>query len=188
MLLLSVAAILFPALLDATDSGIAGGGLLLSRISSIFLLVLYLAFLVFQLKTHAHLYEDQDEDEAAAGAPGGGDEETRGATTAGGENQPLASAASSADEPKEMKGTPADNEAAGAIVDASSSATVDRTFRQHVSPLTSTGHAPAPTHAQKEEESDDAELSLGGSLGECSHTPIWCTVLCREVLPDAWYI
>ena len=69
MLLSASAGLLLPTMLSATQTVAANGSLLLvSRISALFMLALYVFFLTFQLKTHQELYEDEDEEEPAAAA------------------------------------------------------------------------------------------------------------------------
>jgi len=56
--MLGMITLLMPALLDQTNTKLNDGdSLTLSRICSIILLVTYLAFLVFQLKTHTYLFD-----------------------------------------------------------------------------------------------------------------------------------
>mmetsp|Transcript_1901 Transcript_1901/g.5069 ORF Transcript_1901/g.5069 Transcript_1901/m.5069 type:complete len:311 (-) Transcript_1901:137-1069(-) len=56
--MLGMITLLMPALLDQTNTMLnVGDSLMLSRICSIILLVVYIAFLVFQLKTHTHIFE-----------------------------------------------------------------------------------------------------------------------------------
>ena len=68
MLLAACTGLLLPTILNATGSTVGGDKrvLLVSRISSLFLLSLYIFFLIFQLKTHQELYEDAEEEEAPA--------------------------------------------------------------------------------------------------------------------------
>ena len=64
--------LLLPTMLDATITEEVKGKsvLLVSRISSLFMLCLYVFFLIFQLRTHQELYEDdEEEEEAPAAAP-----------------------------------------------------------------------------------------------------------------------
>merc|ERR1740138_1916846 len=65
LLLLSVMGISLPALLHYTHTELHGTAseLALSRFSSTILLLIYLAFLYFQLVTHTHLYEDEEDDD-----------------------------------------------------------------------------------------------------------------------------
>eukprot|EP00803_Ostreobium_quekettii_P009998 evm.model.scf_3183.2 EVM.evm.TU.scf_3183.2 scf_3183:3245-10191(-) len=71
LLLMAVSAILLPSILKAsgteqkqTDADYGKSSeLYLSRFESVFLLACYGFYLVFQLCTHRHLYEDEDEDE-----------------------------------------------------------------------------------------------------------------------------
>jgi Ca2+:H+ antiporter len=59
MLLLSVTTIAAPTLIVATSSeDWPDAALLVSRICALFLLFLYILFLIFQMKTHSHLFED----------------------------------------------------------------------------------------------------------------------------------
>eukprot|EP01025_Chloroclados_australasicus_P059308 TRINITY_DN7493_c0_g2_i1.p1 TRINITY_DN7493_c0_g2~~TRINITY_DN7493_c0_g2_i1.p1 ORF type:complete len:578 (-),score=85.43 TRINITY_DN7493_c0_g2_i1:630-2279(-) len=62
LLLMAVASILLPSALTATKSGTGAQGsssLFLSRFEAVFLLCCYCLFLVFQLRTHKHLFEDE---------------------------------------------------------------------------------------------------------------------------------
>jgi len=72
LLVAALACVLCSALAASGAEAEAGVSVLaLSRIASLFLLGLYLSFLYFQLKTHAHLFEDEEgppaEEEGAAG-------------------------------------------------------------------------------------------------------------------------
>ncbi len=61
MLLLSVTAIAAPTLIVATSSeDRPDAALLISRICALFLLFLYILFLIFQMKTHSHLFDDDE--------------------------------------------------------------------------------------------------------------------------------
>jgi Ca2+:H+ antiporter len=80
-----------------------GAALLVSRVASLLLLLLYVAYLVFQLKTHAELFEDEEE---------GGREEEKGAD----EGTPLTVAATA---------SAAEAGAAGASVDVDADADAD---------------------------------------------------------------
>jgi len=67
LLMLSAMSIVFPTALTLTDSELhANSILLLSRVMSILLLIVYIAFLYFQLATHRHLFEGQEDDEGGA--------------------------------------------------------------------------------------------------------------------------
>ena len=59
MLLMAAGCLILPTALVFSNADVEKG-LLLSRILAIFMLLLYISFLVFQLKTHAHLFEDDD--------------------------------------------------------------------------------------------------------------------------------
>ena len=65
LLLLAVMGLSLPALLHFTHTELHGTAseLALSRFSSTILLLIYLAFLYFQLVTHTHLYEDEEDDD-----------------------------------------------------------------------------------------------------------------------------
>merc|ERR1712072_397333 len=65
LLLLAVMGLSLPAVLHFTHTELHGtaSGLALSRFSSTILLLIYLAFLYFQLVTHTHLYNDDDDDD-----------------------------------------------------------------------------------------------------------------------------
>lgn len=68
LLLLAAMSIAFPTAISMTGAQLhANSILLLSRVMAILLLIVYAAFLYFQLATHRHLFEAQDDDE------GGGD-------------------------------------------------------------------------------------------------------------------
>ncbi|MEW5306854.1 MAG: hypothetical protein WDW36_009292 [Sanguina aurantia] len=71
LLVLSVVAVLLPSLLAETHTEVAShtSELALSRFESLFLIACYGLYLVFQLCTHRHLYEEMDEEEAAADDP-----------------------------------------------------------------------------------------------------------------------
>lgn len=65
LLLLATMGVLFPTSLAlAGDALRDDSALLLSRVMSVLLLLVYGAFLVFQLGTHRHLFDGQDDDEA----------------------------------------------------------------------------------------------------------------------------
>lgn len=71
VLLVAVAGMLLPAVLVATGTEALDGGrsaLALSRVVAIVLLCAYAALLWFQLRTHAHLFADEDERVAEGGA------------------------------------------------------------------------------------------------------------------------
>ncbi|OIW04363.1 hypothetical protein TanjilG_32555 [Lupinus angustifolius] len=55
--------LLFKMALEGGDSSIATSTLQLSRASSIFMLLAYVAYIYFQLKTHGKLFDAQEEDE-----------------------------------------------------------------------------------------------------------------------------
>ena len=65
LLLLAVMGLSLPAVLHFTHTELHGTAseLALSRFSSTILLLIYLAFLYFQLVTHTHLYEDEEDDD-----------------------------------------------------------------------------------------------------------------------------
>ena len=63
LLMLAVMGITLPAVLLSTNVGAAGAELSLSRFTSIVLLLVYFAFLYFQLRTHRDLFESADDDE-----------------------------------------------------------------------------------------------------------------------------
>lgn len=65
LLLLAVMGLSLPALLHFTHTELHGTAseLALSRFSSTILLLIYLAFLYFQLVTHTHLYEDEEDED-----------------------------------------------------------------------------------------------------------------------------
>jgi Ca2+:H+ antiporter len=60
LLIVSVMAILFPTILTLTEDIDFKGELLLSRITSVLLFVLYCLYLVFQLFTHKNAYESEE--------------------------------------------------------------------------------------------------------------------------------
>lgn len=62
LLLMAVMGLLFPAVLHATGTELQMGKseLALSRFSSIIMLVAYIAYLYFQLKTHRELYDSEE--------------------------------------------------------------------------------------------------------------------------------
>lgn len=71
ILLIAVITMLFPAVLDATHEAESGDSdeesiLLLSRLSSGASLLVYGLFIIYQLKTHRHLYEGGDDDDEPA--------------------------------------------------------------------------------------------------------------------------
>ena len=71
MLLACSLAVFMPTSLVASGLELRpGGALLTSRVSSLFLLLLYCAYLIFQLKTHAELFDDEGE---GGGEEGGGE-------------------------------------------------------------------------------------------------------------------
>ena len=75
LLMLGMITLLMPNLLDSTNSMLdSDDALRLSRFCSVVLLVVYAAFLVFQLKTHRFLFEPDSPQSppAAAGSRGGG--------------------------------------------------------------------------------------------------------------------
>ena len=70
LLLLVVLALIMPAALNATEvlehediSGSSPDILTLSRTVSVFLLITYAGLIVYQMKTHTHLFEGEDDDE-----------------------------------------------------------------------------------------------------------------------------
>jgi|AntAceMinimDraft_1070359.scaffolds.fasta_scaffold10521_1 Ca2+:H+ antiporter len=65
LLLLAVMGLSLPAMLHFTHTELHGtdSELALSRFSSCILLLIYIAFLYFQLVTHTHLYEEEDDDD-----------------------------------------------------------------------------------------------------------------------------
>merc|ERR1711959_171778 len=73
LLLLSVMGIALPTVFGSLcgGEGIKDSVLAISRYSSVLLFIVYMQYLVFQLKTHSHLFEeegdDDDEDEADLG-------------------------------------------------------------------------------------------------------------------------
>ena len=86
LLLLSVMCLLLPAVLSAsgTEFVVGSSALLLSRMVSVVMLLLYCAFLVFQLKTHAFLFATESSEEEE------GDEAEEGeAAASGGSSSPL---------------------------------------------------------------------------------------------------
>lgn len=62
LLLMAVMGLLFPAVLHATGTELQIGKseLVLSRFSSIVMLVAYIAYLYFQLKSHRELYDSEE--------------------------------------------------------------------------------------------------------------------------------
>ncbi|KAL1511461.1 hypothetical protein AB1Y20_006260 [Prymnesium parvum] len=75
MLALGTMCLLFPMVLTATHEELdVDSSLVVSRASAAMMLLVYCSYLVFQLKTHTHLYEgdsiDDDEDERVLGASG----------------------------------------------------------------------------------------------------------------------
>ncbi|KAL3930076.1 MAG: hypothetical protein SGPRY_001689 [Prymnesium sp.] len=64
LLMLGMITLLLPAMLDITNTQLHDNdSLTLSRVCSIILLIVYMCFLVFQLKTHAYLFEPAPEAE-----------------------------------------------------------------------------------------------------------------------------
>ena len=64
LLLLSAMCLTFPMVLDVTHETIdAESSLLISRITSILMLVTYCLYLVFQLYTHSHIFDEGDDDD-----------------------------------------------------------------------------------------------------------------------------
>jgi len=75
MLVLSVMSLLFPMVLQVTHSEMDGDSTVnVSRAVSVMLLITYCCYLVFQLHTHRHLFEDSKE-EPGDGAEDGDDED-----------------------------------------------------------------------------------------------------------------
>ena len=78
LLIVSVIAMILPAVLQATNTEAVEhqSELNLSRAVSIVMILTYIALMVFQLRTHAHLYNDADDDDAstATGTAAGGEE------------------------------------------------------------------------------------------------------------------
>lgn len=72
LLLLAVVALVLPATLQATNTNSVQDALHISRVSSVFLLIGYFGFLTFQLKTHRHLFAEE-EDEGSEGEGGSED-------------------------------------------------------------------------------------------------------------------
>ncbi|XP_024386039.1 vacuolar cation/proton exchanger 3 isoform X2 [Physcomitrium patens] len=70
LLLMAVMGLLFPAVLHATGTELQMGKseLALSRFSSIIMLVAYIAYLYFQLKTHRELYDSEEDSDEYDGA------------------------------------------------------------------------------------------------------------------------
>jgi len=70
MLLTACMGLLLPTMLSSTQTAVDSSTsvLLASRISSLFMLGLYIVFLVFQLSTHQELYDDDEKEEAPAAA------------------------------------------------------------------------------------------------------------------------
>mmetsp|Transcript_22081 Transcript_22081/g.59567 ORF Transcript_22081/g.59567 Transcript_22081/m.59567 type:complete len:403 (-) Transcript_22081:282-1490(-) len=67
LLMLAAMSILFPTAITLTHTELhADSILLLSRVMSMLLLIVYIAFLYFQLATHRHLFEGQEDDEGGA--------------------------------------------------------------------------------------------------------------------------
>jgi len=77
LLMLATMGLLFPAALFLSGEDVSHSGLQFSRFTSGILLFMYLAFLYFQIKTHPHLYLDEEsaegdeEDEDILGFRGG---------------------------------------------------------------------------------------------------------------------
>lgn len=71
MLLMAVGSILLPSTLSETGTEESKGTseLNLSRFMSVVLLILYALYLIFQLVTHKHLYEQAEEDVEASQPP-----------------------------------------------------------------------------------------------------------------------
>lgn len=69
LLMLATMGCIFPNVLASSNMASHLGIISLSRGISLVLFTIYLAFLVFQLKTHTHLYEDQEDEDAEEKSP-----------------------------------------------------------------------------------------------------------------------
>ena len=69
LLMLATMGCVFPNVLASSNTASHLGIISLSRGISLVLFIIYLAFLVFQLKTHTHLYKDQEDDDAEEKSP-----------------------------------------------------------------------------------------------------------------------
>ena len=69
LLVLGASSSLLPCAIDANPSEGAppGSGLVVSRVLSCMMLVVYVCYVTFQLVTHTFLYEDDDDDDEEAG-------------------------------------------------------------------------------------------------------------------------
>lgn len=69
LLVLGASSSLLPCAIDANPSEGAppGSGLVVSRVLSCMMLVVYICYVTFQLVTHTFLYEDDDDDDEEAG-------------------------------------------------------------------------------------------------------------------------
>ena len=92
LLLLAMMCLVFPAVLSASGAEFVTGSstLLLSRLVSVVMLLTYAAFLVFQLRTHAHLFESEVYEAEAVAAVIGSEPAAAAASGAGPASQGLA--------------------------------------------------------------------------------------------------
>jgi Ca2+:H+ antiporter len=67
LLMLATMGCVFTNVIASSDMASTLGIISLSRGISVVLFIIYLAFLVFQLKTHSHLYEDKEDEEEKVG-------------------------------------------------------------------------------------------------------------------------